>query len=441
MRVSWSSLRSLLLCSVFLTACEVHVGNADWDSGAWDDWDWNDDGFGDPWEDTHRDGGVPQGGSSAPSTDDDAGAGDNVDAAVPGSMIDAAVLMPGDNPDEPTITLGMVAEILARGSCGALADCMGETLLRDSLRGMDCVEFRTQVYANRDLYWLAKSVAYGRVTFRPELLSACEQDLINLGCDAQSRRLPDSCREALEGKAVVDETCAIDQECAGDAYCNKGLVESCPGTCASLQSSGLPCVNSSECADGLVCRGGVCEVPLVEGDPCTVHLGYGECSPGLVCQGAAADKFTCRSVASVYVGKVGDVCDKTDKLCEVGLVCQSQSATSLMGICGEPAAGGEVCRPSEPSQCPADHYCKDASDGVTARAAPGVDGVCARLPADGQSCVAAIGCQPGAYCSSVDEKCHVRRAVGESCFENAECYTASCSYSTNKCAAPLDCSP
>lgn len=444
-----SSLATLLrvfavagMCS----ACEVHIGNADWDSGLWDDDDWgfDEDDDGDPWTSPRPDAGSQQpDGSAAP--DDDAGAqgdaavGGENDAATPGSMLDAAVINPGDEPDEPMVTVGDVAEFLARGSCGALAECMGEELLRESLRGVDCVEFRTQVYANRELYWLAKSVAYGRVTFRPELLSACERDLLARGCEVQSRRLPQSCRDALEGKADVDETCAIDQECAGDTYCNKGLVESCPGSCASLQSSGLPCLASSECADGLVCRRGTCATALKEGEKCSVHLGYGECAPGLVCQGASAETFTCRKVSAVYVGKEGAACDKTDLLCELGLVCQSQSATSVMGKCAKPAASGGVCRPSEPGQCPSGFYCKDARANVTTRAPAGTDGVCAELPADGSACIAAIGCKPGSICSSVDDTCHARAGVGESCVEDAQCYTAQCG-DNGKCSAPLDCS-
>jgi hypothetical protein len=317
---------------------------------------------------------------------------------------------------------------------------MGEELLRESLRGVDCVQFRTQVYANRELYWLARSVAFGRVTFRPELLTACENDLVGRGCDVQSRRLPQSCRDALEGKADVDETCAIDQECAGNTYCNKGLVESCPGTCASLQSSGLPCLVSTECSDGLVCRKGTCAAPIAEGAKCSVHLGFGECEAGLVCQGASTDTFTCRKVSAVYVGKEGAACDKTDKLCEQSLVCQSQSATSVMGKCAKPAASGGVCRPSEPGQCPSGSYCKDARANVTTRAPAGTDGVCSELPADGSACIAAIGCRPGAICSSVDQKCHDRASVGKDCVEDAQCYTSRCG-ENGKCSAPIDCSP
>ena len=438
----WSLTSPLCAALVLLSACEVHIGDADWDAGAWD-WGWDDeDDDGDPWESSRRDAGTA--GSSA--SDDDAGitdaavGGERTDAAAPSATIDAAILNPGEVPEEETLTIGQVAGLLASGSCGALEDCMGEALLRESLRGLDCVAFRTQVYANRELYWLAKSVAFGRVTFRPELMAACERDLIALGCEVQSRRLPQSCRDALEGKADLDETCAIDQECAGDTYCNKGLVESCPGTCASLQTSGLPCLVSSECADGLVCRRGTCSTALAEGDSCSKHLGFGECEAGLICQGSSADTFTCRKVSAVYVGKEGAACDRTDKLCEQGLICQSQSATSVMGKCAKLAAGGGVCRPSEPGQCPSDFYCKDARDGVTARAPVGVDGVCSELPVEGAACLAAIGCMPGMICSNVDQRCHARAGVGQPCVEDAQCYTSRCNDS-GKCAAPIDCSP
>jgi|GEM_PF-1005502 len=450
MRLTSSSLASLCCLFTFVavsSACEVHIGNADWDSGSWDDWDWDDDDDdGDPWESTRKDAGVVHA-DAATGAEEDAGTGSGStdaavsgDAAAPSPTIDAAVISPDAGPEEPKVTVGDVAEFLARGSCEALAKCMGEDLLRESLRGVDCVDFRTQVYANRELYWLVKSVAFGRVTFRPELLMACEDDLIARGCEVQSRRLPKSCRDALEGKANVDEACAIDQECAGNTYCNKGLVESCPGTCATLQSTGLPCLVTTECADGLVCRKGTCASPLDEGDKCSVHLGFGECAAGLVCQGASADTFACRKVNAVYVGKEGDACDKTNKLCTQGLVCQSQSATSVMGKCAKPVAAGGVCRPSEPGQCPSGSYCKDARAGVTTRAPAGTDGVCFELPTDGSACIAAIGCKPGQICSNVDQTCHARAGVGKDCVEDAQCYTSQCSDS-GKCSAPIDCSP
>jgi len=445
MRPSWVQLSFACLLSVASFACEVHVSSGNWDGG--DVWGDDDDFWGndDPW-DVKKDAGTSSTRRDASLPDEDAGvsprdaavsdAGPRPDATVQidAASIDAA-LEPEPDPGD-TLTVEMAAQVLARGSCGALEACMGEALLSESLQGMDCVDYRSKVYADRDYHWLAKSVALGRATFRADLLTRCETDLIARGCDVQSRRLPDSCEDALEGKADIDEACAIDQECEGNAFCDRGMQETCPGTCSALQTGGLPCTSSSQCADGLVCRAAKCSPPLDEGDACTGHLKYGECPPGLVCQ-YAAGKLSCQSIASVYVGKAGAACDARGKLCEQGLVCKSQSATSTQGVCDKPAAPGGTCRPSAPGQCPTDHYCKDARSGATTRAPAGTDGVCSPLPEAGKACESNVGCKPGLVCSSTDNTCHVRRRVGESCLEARECYGGSCV--SGKCAAPLDC--
>ena len=154
----------------------------------------------------------------------------------------------------------------------------------------------------------------------------------------------------------------------------------------------------------------------------------------------AASEAALLAPGAVYVAKLGEACDKTDKLCERGLSCQSQSETSLMGKCAKPVAANETCRPSEPGQCPSGYFCKDARAGVNTRAPAGQDGICGELPANGASCVAAIGCKPGGICSSVDNQCHDRAGVGQSCVEDAQCYTSKCG-DNSKCSAPLDCNP
>jgi len=423
-------LRLSLLLALLCAACEFRAGSGDFD---WDDDD--DAGF---W-------GRPD--AQVQPSDDDAGTTTSKDSSV-GDKTDAYVDPPsdaavvdagtdaGETPDDPTLTADDVAAVLARGSCGALEDCMGSALLLDSLDGKDCVEYRTRIYADRELYWLKKSIALERVTFRPAFLAACERDLIARGCDVQSRRLPQSCQDALEGTADLDEACAIDQECEGTAFCDKGMLATCPGYCAQLQTAGLPCTASSQCADGLICRGQVCSAPSSEGDECSTLHGYGECPPGLVCQSqTGTSELACQSIATVHVGKLGDACDATGQLCQLGLVCQSQSSGTA-GKCAAPVAASTTCRRSFPSQCPSHQYCKDARANVSNWAAPGTDGICSDLPGDGQECDAAIGCKPGAVCLD-DGSCHDLRSVGAACEYNQECYSGSCQ--NDKCAAPLDC--
>jgi hypothetical protein len=379
------------------------------------------------------------------SAEDDAGA-DDAGQDRPTDRRDASM----GTPDASTSDAGMsepakpeeLAQRLAKGSCAALTACLGPRLLMDSLSGQDCVSYRTHLYEDRDLHWLAKSITAGHVTFRPELLAKCESDLTALGCEVQTRRLPQSCVDAADGDTEADDTCAIDQECKGQAFCDKGSLETCPGTCATLQTAGLPCRATAQCVDGLICRAGVCAEPLVEGDDCTVPVtasmgtGFRECPPGLVCIGPSND-LRCRSIQTVYAAKLGQTCNATGTLCELGLVCQSQSSTSTSGICAATSAKGAKCRPAIPSQCPTGQYCKDARSGVTTRAPAGTDGICADLPNDGKSCEAAVGCQPGAVCLD-DTMCHGLKTIAQQCGENRECYGGSCLAET--CTTPLDCS-
>lgn len=414
------------LCLVLAVAgCEV--GDADWDGSFWDD------SGRDAAKGSEDDAGEDDAGKDGSSKPDAALSDAGRDAAV----ADAAVMDAGGETAAP----GEFAALLAAGSCAALTSCLGPRLLLDSLSGQDCVSYRTHVYEDRDLHWLPKAVDKGRVTFRPELVAKCMSDLAALGCEVQTRRLPQSCIDSADGDVAVDDACAVDQECKGGAYCDTGSLETCPGTCAALQTAGLPCRSTSQCVDGLICRSGVCEAPLLEGDDCSVPVtaamgaGFRECPSGLVCQGKSSD-LSCRSISTVFAAKSGQPCDATGTLCELGLVCRSQSAMNTTGICAPPSAKGGVCRPAFPSQCPIGQYCKDARANVSARAPAGTDGVCADLPADGKACDASTGCQPGNVCLD-DDTCHSLKTIAQSCTENRECYGGSCLAET--CNTPLDC--
>jgi hypothetical protein len=452
MRVLWFGLSFVVMSA--LCACEFHAGDADFDAS----WPFDDEDSGagestkprdagrDTGTGTMRDAGTPRDEDAGETPPDAAMSGP--DAAQPdASQPDAMTTEPldasqpdGSQPDattEPgTLTPDDVAAVMARGSCGALERCMGADLLRDSLAGKDCVAFRTQAFKDRDFHWVAKSVEQKHIMFDGVRLAQCEKDLVALGCDVLSKRAPNSCKDALFGGAGLDQSCAIDQECAGATVCDKGMLETCPGSCAALQTSGLPCSASSQCESGLVCRASSCTKPLVAGDACTARLGYGECSPGLVCQGTGAN-LKCQTIASIYVGKLNDACDGTNKLCATGLVCQSRSAMNTQGVCVAPMSAGQTCRPAVPSQCPVDQYCKDARDNVSTRAPAGTDGRCADLPSDGAACDVNIGCKPSVICSSDDMKCHALKTDGETCDESRECYGGLCQGS--KCAPPLDC--
>jgi Dickkopf N-terminal cysteine-rich region len=406
-------IRVLLLAAFLLSACEISEGN--FDGSFFDDSSIIDD----------EDAGVDE---------DDAGKAPPKDAGKPdsGTAKDASV------DPAPDLKPSDVPAIIARGRCKALETCMGKSLLRDAYEGNDCVPYVTQQLADRHLHWLAQSVSAGRVMFRPGSLDECERDIAKLGCSVTSSPLPDTCETAIEGKSAVDEGCWIDQDCKDTAYCDKGTQETCPGTCAALQSRGLPCTSSSQCSSGLVCESGSCTEPMIEGDSCDARMAGGACPPGLVCQGRSGS-LTCQSVQTLYVGKLNEDCDALGKLCEFGLVCESQSSADTTGVCKPISDKGAQCRRSEPSQCPVDQYCKKADVNSEERVDPGVSGVCWDRPKTGDACSSAITCAPGSRCLGTPETCRALKAAGGACTFNGECYGGQCE--SNICiVTTIDCS-
>jgi hypothetical protein len=426
--------RLICLAAMALSACTIEEGDVDWDGSLVDDASTRGDSA--ESDSGDEDGGVPVKDAGQDAGKDAGKDASTTDAAMPDASVEDAgqPLNPSD-----------VAAALARGRCGALEACLGKSLLSASFDGNDCVDFTTRQQADRHLHWLPASIAADRVTFRPAALAQCEKDLVSLGCDVVSKRMPASCEQAVEGQADVDADCTIDQDCKGNAFCDKGALETCPGHCAAPQTSGLPCGASLECADGLVCRDGNCKVPLVEGDTCSRRKGS-DCPPGLVCQGIDG-MLTCRSIESLYAAKQGESCDLYGRLCEIGLVCQSQNSGNTSGTCAPLAAMNATCRPSEPGQCPSTQYCKDARANVSTRAPAGKDGVCADLPTDAEACIGistqsgqppcpigSVCCVPGSVCvaGSAAPMCHAMKMAGGACSTNAECYGGLCQ--ANVCA-------
>ena len=212
------------------------------------------------------------------------------------------------------------------------------------------------------------------------------------------------------------------------AFCDLGSSPTCPGACAALQTSGLPCQASSQCVDGLLCRGGLCTEPASAGAACTTDLSA-ECPPGLICHGKPS-ALTCQPIGNVFVANEGASCDAVAKLCKPGLACASSSSTTTMGTCVTIAAAGAACKAALPSQCPSDQYCKDARNGVNTRAAPGASGICTPRPGPGASCATA-DCQPGSRCLA--DTCQKLEVAGGECTTNGACYGGACAQSEGVC--------
>ncbi len=366
-----------------------------------------------------EDGGTADAGGSKK----DAGAQTDEDG---GSVADAAVS--GSDAGTGVLTVAGVPGAIAAALCEGLSACRGPLLLVDTLGGEDCVTSSTKRQEDGELRFLQASIDAGRVVFDPRSFSTCSHDYAALGCAAATHRLPASCEQALQGKVALDGDCDIDLDCAGNAFCDKGDTETCPGACAAPQTEGLPCRGSHECADGLQCTKaagaakGTCMKPGLDGDDCSSN----KCDFAFVCQ-TEGKKDVCRSMASIYKAALGDSCTKPSMLCAPDLVCASMSTT--MGTCEAPVQKGAACRRAQPNECPRDQYCD---------AVPGAVGTCVDYPADGAACLTGFRnqfCAAGNVC--VGNTCKQIARTGGACDSAVECYSGTCL--GNICVAPTTC--
>ena len=375
-----------------------------------------DSGFDEP------DAGAPGKDAAAPRQDAAMNAGDT------GTMSpddDAAVSSP-DAGGDPVAQPAQLPSLLAVATCDALERCIDPLLLNDQLAGRNCVKLHEGRFAASDLRYLPDSVAAGLVLWDPDFIGECLGDVRLLGCDVKSSRLPFSCDDAFAGTVAIGDECTINEDCEGDAFCDKGAGATCPGTCAALQGLGMPCSQNddAQCEDGLVCFRGSCE-PLGELDDKCGGDQPG-CRPGLECADDGSGP-ACVDLDAIYTESRDAPCDVTGPLCVPPFVCASTMGTE--GVCAATVGADAPCVRAVPNQCPAHQYC-DAD-------IPGAEGTCRDRPGRGEDCLdRQEACADQHAC--VDGVCLPIGGVGTFCATAAECYSGECD-SDGTCAAPLQC--
>jgi hypothetical protein len=323
--------------------------------------------------------------------------------------------------------------LLAEATCAALADCLGADLLTDGLSGRDCATLEENTLRAGDLAYLVSSVEAGLVAVDSSQLDTCLDDIENLGCDVRSHRLPASCELTFTGLVELGESCTIHEDCSGAAFCDKGMLATCPGTCVALQGEGASCLDSddSQCEDGLVCpssqtdRATECGPLGLLDDACGV-AGMPSCAPGFLCDDTTSK---CVTLESRYFVVEGEACTRPDSLCQPGLVCESVASQSE-GVCRATVESGAACKRAEPSQCPYNQYC-DAED-------PGEEGACVDRPTDGEPCLVerTPSCADAHTC--LGGTCLALKGPGEACEGPSQCYGEICENGT--CTEALECS-
>ncbi len=205
---------------------------------------------------------------------------------------------------------------------------------------------------------------------------------------------------AMNGDGCEDDctfSCAMDSDCDDGMVCNG--TETCDTT-AHTCTAGTMASNGTSCGSGMVCRAGVCAMPVcgnsivegsetcddgnsMNGDGCDNDCTYSctmtsDCDDGMACNGAE----TCNTSTHVCTNPA-DLADGTS--CGGGNVCRG-------GSCVAPSCGNTIVETGE-----------DCDDGNSTNG-DGCDNDCT------YSCTAAADCDDGDLCNGV-ESCNTTTHV------------------------------
>jgi hypothetical protein len=336
-------------------------------------------------------------------------------------------------------TLEELPERLVAALCPELESCLGEDA-GERFFGPDGCEERVRAQVeDGDFDATIEAVEAGRVQYDGSKVDACIGSIRGTGCGFQTTRVleSESCRLVLEGSVEPGGDCAIDEDCAGVAFCKRNGAQ-CPGTCTELLESGEACTRDDECANGLACPSAVdrCVAPGRLGEDCG-RVTDAACAAGLLCLGASAGNAgECSDPEELFVAQLGEDCAPAEGvLCVDDLACAIVLPLEAMPRfrCMERHDLGSGCTFGAPSQCPDDAYCSGVD-----LASGDVEGTCAKLPEEDDACNAQGGppCAAGLSCDS-DQICRPLGRLGDRCASDDACASGHCE--DDSCERPTSC--
>jgi len=233
-----------------------------------------------------------------------------------------------------------------------------------------------------DLSQLQADVDAGRVDYDSGMASQCIDSYADLLADCEIfggegyDSIESICDAVFTGNVELGGDCYTDEECAGEADCDRSCQEQCcTGVCVEAEPAPEPVgigedCSDADCVDGAWCKydstsqTSTCEAVDGEGEACE-GLGIGSCGDGLVCDGYPE------------------------------------------GTCKRPAEQGATCDPALGygfySCIRLDNWCDPA------------DTTCKPRPGVGEDCSVEVdNCADYAYCGS-DGKCVMRPGLDEAC--------------------------
>jgi hypothetical protein len=291
----------------------------------------------------------------------------------------------------------------------------------------------------------------GRVAFDGVAARKCLDYYRALRCHEDGDNTDDfrACRRIYRPRVADGGTCQANNECRSGTCNTSG--PGCPGTCAPSQGCnrlncdedsfcnnrntqctprrgpGTPCDSPTDheaCQAGLVCIGGVCDVPQQTGGRCATGSGW--CAAGLDCDSATG---TCRPRLAAE-----SPCQGSDE-CQDGLVCAIETFPSA-GFCKPVLDFPSACDPNlstAPGICPFHAYCDPNTRRCVERVQPGAS--CASEPCANVNYYY--------YCEEATLTCQVPLLPGADCTpptsndpsRNPCAYNGRCDPTTRKCVA------
>jgi hypothetical protein len=269
-------------------------------------------------------------------------------------------------------------------------------------------------------------------------LAACREFIEMVDCATLNDADTTPCDDLLIGTLEVGAECSGNDQCLGDAFCDKAVGSDC-GVCRAEKLNGAACAENEECAsDFCHPQTDVCAERAEAGEACASK---DDCGGTRVCSpttSTCVDEPTwsagtpCRDFIDCDVTQSGLYCDPEMMQCRAFLALDDSCGlgTALCNFfedeyCGQmPAGSGEYrCRAATPS----------VAEG----------GQC--NPFTGQACVEGLLCRDHDEVESTPQICIRQRDLGEACNETdqpcmvfLECVGGMCQYGshTDECAAP-----
>jgi len=335
----------------------------------------------------------------------------------------------GDDDGGKSIPLENMEQEYLRTYCDKILECPNEWTSQLITDTDQCIELLKEMDANLSemFVYFQDSVENGRATYNGRQVAKCLEGIENATCNEMAAGGIDSieaCEIAIVGLLEDGESCRTDEECAG-GWCDTR--DTCPGVCATDLEEGDDCSNEEQCAYDLLCEDGECIVnpgPLAEGQSC--DNSNRSCEYGLFC---SSDTGQCEAWKAEDEACSGAHECGPERMCtEVG--CKTVTILTQVGEDCDPVNEGRICDPFAGIVCQLD-VSEEEQNWTT----------CVEAAQEGDTCVDTTTmlvtlCEPTAdiYCDHSDTQlCQPQKAEGETCERAEECLSEMCI--AGECAA------